>query len=482
MQGTRNPVNSILVSVAIALFLFGSTLQLKAQRIPRHKNAVAASGKAMPAEASPPGLEKIKHVIWIIQENRSFDTYFGTYPGADGPPSSTCIPVLPGSKQCVKPFHLSKGQPIYDLHHGWNDEHSAWDAGRMDGFVWAEGTPLTMGYLDERDIPNYWDYARHYTLCDRFFSSEMGESLTNHLYSVAAQSGGLISGLGSIKDIEETLGEEGGFSFASIVKSLSSQHVSWKYYVETQPMPSGPQSYSRTRPYGIGPALWFGAPKTFSLWNPLPGFKAVRENPEQMKNLVDLKEYFQDLKSGTLPEVSWIVPTFEDSEHPPETLGPAARGMWYVTNIVNALMQSPYWKDSVVFLTWDDYGGFYDHVPPPIVDAMGYGPRVPTLIISPYAKADFISHFTYDFTSMLKFIEMRWGLPSMTERDAHADPMLDCFDFNQTPNSTLVIPLPKKLPEPARTMYQFYQPYIPPPAMVRYPQRQIEPHPKGAVQ
>jgi phospholipase C len=234
--------------------------------------------------------------------------------------------------------------------------------------------------------------------------------------------------------------------------------------------------------YGVLRSLWFGEPKTFSLWNPLPGFKAIRENPDRMKNLVDLKDYFQDLQSGSLPEVSWIVPTFEDSEHPPETLAPASRGMWYVTNIVNALMQSLYWKDSVVFLTWDDYGGFYDHVPPPIVDAFGYGPRVPTLVISPYAKAGFVSHFTYDFTSMLKFIEERWGLPSMTERDAHADPMLDCFDFDQTPVTTLIIPLPKTLPRPERTMYHFYQPYVPPPEMIRYPQRQVVAHPRGAVQ
>jgi len=464
----------------LALILMCAVFAVSASAPKKHlvnsSPAAGAPPQNMPLPEATAGIKKIDHVIWIIQENRSFDSYFGTFPEADGPPSSTCIPVLPGSKQCVKPFHMPKGEPIYDLHHGWNDEHSAWDAGRMDGFVWAEGTPFTMAYLDDRDIPNYWNYARHYTLCDRFFSSEMGESLTNHLYSVAAQSGGLIGGLGSIKGIEETLGERGGFSFASIVNSLSSKHVSWKYYVDTRPMPANRESY------GVLPSLWFGEPKTFSLWNPLAGFKAVRENPDRMKDLVDLKEYFHDLHSGTLPEVSWIVPTFEDSEHPPETLGPAARGMWYVTNIINALMESPYWKNSVVFLTWDDYGGFYDHVPPPIVDAFGYGPRVPTLVISPYAKTDFVSHFTYDFTSMLKFIEMRWGLPSMTERDAHADPMLDCFDFNQTPNSTLVIPLPKKLPEPERTMYQFYQPYIPPPAMVRYPQRQIESHPKGAIQ
>ncbi len=434
----------------------------------------APSGKPPSSEANS-GMRKIKHVIWIIQENHSFDSYFGTYPGADGFPPSTCVPVLPGSKRCIKPFHMPKGEPVYDLHHGWQNEHAAYDNGMMDGFVWAEGSPFTMGYLDNRDIPNYWSYARHYTLCDRFFSSEMSESLTNHLYSVAAQSGGLIGGLSSIKSIEEVLGEKGGFSFASIVKSFTKGSVSWKYYVETRPMTADHNSY------GVLPSLWFGEPKTFSLWNPLAGFKAVRENPGQMKNLVDLKEYFQDLNSGTLPEVSWIVPTFEDSEHPPETLAPVARGMWYVTNIINALMKSPYWKDSVVFLTWDDYGGFYDHVPPPIVDAFGYGPRVPTLVISPYAKADYVSHFTYDFTSMLKFIEDRWNLPPLTQRDAHADGMQDCFDFEQSPLPALVFQIPSKLPRPERVMYQDYQPYVPPPVVNRTPQRQSQ-KPQGAVQ
>lgn len=439
-------------------------------------SAISATAGKMPHPEPPAGMKKLDHVIWIIQENHSFDNYFGTFPGADGPPPSTCIPVMPGSKRCVKPFHMPKGEPIYDLHHGWNNEHEAWDSGRMDGFVYAEGTPFTMAYYDAQDIPNYWAYARHYTLCDHFFSSIMSESLTNHLYIVAAQSGGLIGGLTSVKQIGKVLGEYGGFNFASIVNRLEQGHVSWKYYVETLPKTAGPSSY------GILPRLWFGAPKKFSLWNPLAGFKAVRMDPAWMKNLVNLKEYYQDLHSGTLPDVSWIVPTFEDSEHPPETIAPVARGMWYVTKIINALMRSPYWKNSVVFLTWDDYGGFYDNVPPPIVDAFGYGPRVPTIIISPYAKADYISHFTYAFSSMLKFIEVRWGLKPLTERDAHADPMLECFDFDQTPLPTLVIPLPKKLPRPDRVMYQFYQPYVPPAQMIPYPQRRVVLHPLGALQ
>ncbi|HVB28590.1 MAG TPA: alkaline phosphatase family protein [Terriglobia bacterium] len=384
----------------------------------------------------PPGLKKVKHIVWIIQENRSFDNYFGTYPGADGIQPGTCSPVLPGSKRCIAPFHMPKDMPPCDLAHRWVIAHAAYDHGAMDGFVWAEGTPYTMGYYDQRDIPNYWNYAKHYTLCDRFFSSLMGASLPNHLYTVAAQSGGVINNLFSIKEIEQVLGTPGGYNFATMVNLFTKANISWKYYEETQPVnPTG-----KKRDYLADPD-----PKHYSLWNPLPGFKAIRDNPADMAHLVALKEYFQDLKKGSLPEVSWIVPMGRDSEHPPAS---PSVGMWYVTRLVNALMQSPCWKDSVVFLTWDDYGGFFDHVPPPLVDAYGYGPRVPTLVISPFAKPGHISHRTYDFTSMLKFIEVRFGLGHLTVRDDHADPMFDCFDFGQTLDPADVIPLPTNLPTP----------------------------------
>jgi phospholipase C len=381
-------------------------------------------------QAAPAGLSKINHVIWIVQENRTFDNYFGTYPGADGIPPSTCIPKLPGSKECVKPFHTPPGAPYCDLNHSWQVAHASYDNGRMDGFVWAEGSPFTMGYLDQRDIPNYWDYARHFTLCDRFFSSLNGPSLPNHVYIVAAQSGGLTNNVGSIEALKEALDNPAGFSFASMADLLSKTHLSWKYYLETRPVPPGVQNRNYLR---------YPDPKHFSLWNPLVGFKAFRDNPSQMAHLVDLAEYFQDLKGGSLPQISWIIPDTQDSEHP---IQPAAQGMWYVTKLINALMESPYWKDSAVFLTWDDYGGFYDHVEPPQLDAFGYGPRVPTLVISPYAKSGYISHYVDDFTSTLKFMEVRWGLGHLTARDDHANDMLDCFNFNQSPNAALVIPIP----------------------------------------
>jgi phospholipase C len=343
--------------------------------------------------------------------------------------------------------------PLCDLPHEWEDAHAVYDNGRMDGFVWVEGTSYTMGYLDERDIPNYWAYARHYTLCDRFFSSQMGESLTNHLYMVAAQSGGLLHGLDSVEEAEAVRDghdDPGGFSFDAIVNLLNQGHITWKYYVETTPLAGGefpPDSHG---------LLGHPNPKKFSLWNPLPAFKKVRENPGSIARLVDLKDYFADLKGDTLSQVSFIVPAFDDSEHPPAL---AQEGMWYVTTLINALMESKYWNDSAIVLTWDDFGGFYDHVPPPEVDAFGYGPRVPCLVISPYAKPGYISHYVYDFTSVLKFVEERYSLPHLTARDARATSILDCFDFNQKPLSALLIPVPQQ-PPPVSVPYCVFQPYL----------------------
>jgi phospholipase C len=404
----------------------------------------------------PAGIQKVKHIVWIIQENRSFDNYFGTFPGVEGIPPGTCLPKLPGSKECIKPFQMPKDMPPCDLLHIWVVAHAAYDNGRMDGFVWAEGSPYTMGYLDDRDIPNYWTYAKHFTLCDHFFSSLMGASLPNHVYTVAAQSGTLIDNVGpggGLKQLEDLLDDPDGFSFASMVDLFEKSKVSWKYYVETHSEVPGAKKEKTA------------SPKTFSLWNPLPAFKDIRDNPSRMAHLVDLDEYYRDLQQGSLPELSWVIPMDQDSEHPPAL---AERGMWHVTEMVNALMKSQYWRDSVIFLTWDDYGGFYDHVPPPIVDAYGYGPRVPTLVISPYAKPDYISHNVYDFTSMLAFIEARFGLEHLTARDDRADPMVDCFDFDQNPASALVIPVPAHVP--ARSMvhvcpgiegtYFAYPPYV----------------------
>ncbi len=398
---------------------------------------------------APPGINKIDHVIWIMQENRTFDNYFGTYPKADGLPPGICLAAMPGSATCVHPFHMPAGQPILDMPHTWEAAHAAEDSGKMDAFVYVEGATYTLGYYDQRDIPNYWEYARHYTLQDHFFSSFNGPSSNNHLYSVSAQDGGILNFSCTVKNAEQELDDTDGFNFLSVVDLLEKQHVSWKYYVETTPMPAGAKNPCN---------FYYPNPKKYSPWSPLPGFASVRDNPERMSRIVALQEYFQDLKKGTLPAVSYIVPDFQDSEHPPAS---PERGMWYVTRLINALMNSPYWKNTAIFLTWDDYGGFYDHVPPPQVDAFGFGPRVPALVISPYAKPNYVSHYTYEFSSILKFIEERWSLGHMTIRDHRADDMRDCFNFNQTPNAPLVIPIPAHLPPFRGMIDEFVEPLVP---------------------
>lgn len=413
-------------------------------------------------QAASSGFNKINHVIWIIQENHSFDNYFGTFPGADGIPQDTCLPRMPGSKDCVKPFHMPVGDPPADINHTWETAHAAYNNGAMDGFVWVHGTPYTMGYYDERDIPNYWDYARQYTLCDHFFSSEMTGSGPNHVFTVAAQSGET-NNLGSLQQLREWTDDDDGFSFASIVKRFTGKNISWKYYVEAQPQPDLDDKVKMSA--GMA-RLAYPNPKDFTLWNPMPGFKGIRENPAKMGRLVSTDDYFNDLKNGSLPDVSWIVPSFQDSEHPPESL---TQGMWYVTRLINALMQSEYWKDSVVFLTWDDYGGFYDHVPPPEVDAYGYGPRVPMLVISPYAKQGYISHNNYDFTSVLKLIETRWNLQHLTKRDHRADNMRDCFNFSQPAAPARIIPVPAGLKSHFRLYRVAYPPYVHLPNPYLYP-------------
>jgi phospholipase C len=403
--------------------------------------------------AGPPGLGKINHIIWIIQENRSFDNYFGTYPGADGIPPGACLPVLPNSSRCVKPFHLHTPMPACDLDHSWDVAHAAYDHGAMDGFVWAEGSPYTMAYLDGHDIPNYWNYAQHFALADRFFSSLNGPSMPNHVFTVAAQSGGLADNVCSpdheLEKLEDVMDDPDGFSFTAVIDRFRDQHVSWKYYVETTT-----QSVPLADPCHIK----HPAPQQLGLWNPLPGFKSIRDNPQLMTRLVNETQYYRDLERGTLPEISWLIPDFQDSEHPPE---PEFQGMWRVTHLINALMKSRYWADSVIFLTWDDYGGFYDHVPPPEIDAFGYGPRVPLLIISPYAKPNYVTNQNGDFTSILRFIEERFHLQHLTKRDHYASDMSDAFDFNQKPNPPLVISVPAGLSSRYRPYSCTYNPSVP---------------------
>ena len=426
----------------------------------------------------------IENIIVIVQENHSFDNYFGTYPGANGIPAGTRLPEVPGGYRFLAPF-LATTTKTHDLSHSWVSAALSYDKGFMDGFYWAGYKPSAAyygqaiatpranrtlvkivpvssptarsshtevlsphGFIDDEDelapavgkqnealaieqatsssgppseppwaittlcyydasiIPNYWNYAQHYTLCDNFFSSLRADSQPNHLYMVAAQAGGICKNYVLPSSKLNRPKYSVYYLFPEIMDELLQAGISWKYY-------SGEQD-----------------PQAETVWNPLPGFPQITSKPAQFANLVPTGQFYADLQNGTLPQVCWLIPSASASEHPPADI---TVGMQYVTGLVNAAMQSQYWPNCAIIITWDDYGGFYDHVPPRQTDKYGFGFRVPCLVISPYSVANTVVHTQYDFTSILKLIEAKFYLASLTGRDNAANNMLDCFNFSQTP-------------------------------------------------
>jgi len=389
------------------------------------------------------GLNKIKHFVFIMQENRSFDSYFGTFPGADGIPAGVCLPD-PHGGSCIAPYHdasaVNRGGP-HDLSNATLDVHN----GAMNGFV-VEGykkkdknqlplcitdrTPCApgedprdvIGWHDAREIPNYWNYASLYVLQDHMFGSLPSFTLPNRLYMLAGQSGGLVS---------HGLADPKSFDFPVITQTLSRHQIDWKYYVTTGSKPdprdghvvsSGATAVQKT--------------DEFNYYNPLPAFPQVQDDPEQRQRIQDTAQFYQDAQSGGLPSVSWIEPSEPVSEHPSSSVGV---GMAYVTGLVNAVMTGPEWDSTAVFITYDEWGGFYDHVAPPPSDAQGLGLRVPGLVISPYARQGYVDHQVYSPASWLRIVEQRFDLPALTARDGLANPMLDAFDFNQSPRPPVVL-------------------------------------------
>jgi len=270
-----------------------------------------------------------------------------------------------------------------------------------------------MGYFNYLTIPYYWDYASQFTLMDNFYSSVMANSLSNHLYLMAGQSGGLTSDVqnGELHYNSSAVTND-IFNFESVANELEARGISWDYYAGF--------SYALTN------------------WNPMPTFASILNNETMLAHVVDTKDFVQDVDNGSLPSVSWVMPENDSvSEEAPANI---VRGEQYVVSEINAVMASKYWNSTAIFLTWDDWGGWYDHVPPPQVDAYGYGFRVPCIVISPYARQGVIDSTQGDFTSILKFIETIFSVPSLTSRDAQANNLMDAFDFGQTPVQPLVLP------------------------------------------
>ncbi|MEM2685936.1 MAG: alkaline phosphatase family protein [Candidatus Bathyarchaeia archaeon] len=368
----------------------------------------------------------IRHVIVVMQEDRTFDHYFGTYPGANGIPEDFKMPINPfdPNSSYVSPFKLNvtRTPPLVK---GVSVARVAYNNGSMNGFIYAQnqvganGT-LTMGYYDYTTIPMYWNLAREYVLCDSWFASSLGASLPNHLYLYAAQTGGYTS-----------IPEE-GLNLFTIFDLLESNGVSWKVYVA---------KYDPNINYTNPEAQLQMIPKGAQLlWTPLLAIPRFVHNSTLNSKIADISQYYVDLKGDDFPQVVFITPSGL-SEHAPTDIH---LGQFFVLDLINALMRSKYWYSSVLILVWDEWGGWFDHVPPPQVYEDGLGFRVPAIIISPYAKRGYIDSTVYDHTSILKFIEWLFDLPPLTERDSKANNILNAFDFSQPPRPPRIISLSYK--------------------------------------
>jgi phospholipase C len=381
-----------------------------------------------PATATP-----IQHLVVLMQENHTFDNYFGTYPGADGIPAGTCMPVDPakGATPCVEPFAI-RNRPVLDLGHSQEVFAGEFNGGGMDGFVAehqrassVDGS-LAMGYYDDRDIPFYWNVADNFVLFDRFFSSAGAGSVWNHMYWVTGTPG---------NPAGDSIPAEGFGDLPTIFDRLEAKGISWKFYINNyDPNITYRSSREELTDRGSQP-----------VWAPVLDYARYLDDPELSSHIVDLQEYYTDLQLGTLPAVSYVVPSGA-SEHPP---GSVQAGEQFVRTLINALMRSSAWSSSAFMWTYDDWGGWYDHVVPPKVDAYGYGFRVPAMLVSAYARRGYIDHTTLDFTSFLKFIEENWGVEPLADRDAKANSFVSAFDFSNPPRDAAFLSSQRGAPAPS---------------------------------
>ncbi len=384
---------------------------------------VAASGLAagaagaVPAAASATKRSPIDHVLILMQENRSFDSYFarlhfeGPHAGAEQRHASNPNPINPEASP-IKAFHQTAYCAVADLNHSWTGTHNSLNGDEMDGFTAANAVPAdptgsrAMGFYDINDLPFYYSLYSAFSMGDRYFASVPGPTFPNREYLLAGTS------FGHIRNDLPAAGLPG----RSIFNELDEAGVSWKIYFSDLPA----------------------------------GFLFAYVRAHAAGHVVPISQYFVDAAAGRLPQVAFLDPMFggsknvETDEHPPANI---QVGQQFVAGVVNALFKSPNWPSSALFLTYDEHGGYFDHVSPPsavapdgIAPMLGpgdtvagfdrYGVRVPSVVVSPFAKPHFVSHDVFDHTSILRFVEKRFGLAALSRRDAAADPMFDLFEFD----------------------------------------------------
>jgi phospholipase C len=378
----------------------------------------------------------IKRVIYVMQENRSFDHVLGAVPGVDG---ATTGSMLGEEVPLVRCPQWLPG----DLPHNYRAAHDSINGGRMDNFILpnfeepelqAVAAAYAYSQLDRGDVPNYWRWAERYVVCDNFFASVPGPSYPNHLFFVAGDAGG-------IYDNPENAGfapYPGGGRWKSwgcdaradaFVKVLDSDgRIS-----TMRPCLEIPTVGDQLEDAGIPWAHYSAQPyQSGYIWNAYSTFPSIRRTQTWVRRMRPTDHLIEHVRAGALPAVTWVTPRYPLSDHPAWS---SAHAHNWLTDLVNAAMESPVWEHTAIFITWDEWGGFYDHVPPPKVDPIGLGIRVPMIVISPYAKDGYVDREVGEFSSPLKFVQANWGLEHHTPRIRATHDFSHVFDFDRPPRA-----------------------------------------------
>jgi phospholipase C len=412
-----------------------------------HGQKTASKNEQGALPTGRPDMSAIQHIVFIVKENRTFDNYFGTYPGANGATTGTL-----STGQVIPLGHQPDLSFPWDINHGWGSALEGMDGGKMDRFDLNDGANvngnlLAYTQLTQADIPNYFTYAQNFVLGDAMFSSIRSSSFSNHLYIVAAQDNNALDiNVPSVARGNPAWGCDSPLGYTALLMdgqgNLSQQPPCWDFQTLADSLQNGGISWGFYAPPAGAPGHNFST---------LDAISHIRYGPLWTSNIFPDTQFVSDAQSGNLPAVSWLS-TGVGSEHP--NLSSVCVGENWTVNQINAIMQGPDWNSTAIFVTWDDFGGFFDHVTPPGVDSLGLGPRVPLLVISPYARAGYISHTQYEFSSVLKFIEERYGLPPLTARDASANDTSDSFDFTQSARAPLIL-VPRNCPIPSTSVIAF---------------------------
>jgi phospholipase C len=404
----------------------------------------AGGSTATPFLPPPPAKQgkHFKHIVIVIQENRTFDNLFATFPGADG---TTVGKTHNGGTLRLRPADLES--PI-SPNNGYSFWLRDWNHGKMNDFdivpIGSTSGTYVYQYVRPAQIRPYWDLAKQYVLSDHMFQTQGSGSFTAHQDLIRGDTA--INATYNLIDFPTGGADQpwGCDAHPGTATSLITQGGQWKQYKNTGPFPCLTYRTLRDtldakslswRYYAPAVGQSFGG----NLWNAFDAIKAVRYGPQWQTNQASPEtKVFTDIKRNTLPAVSWVIPDYQNSDHPGDN---SDTGPSWVAQVVNAIGESKAWKTTAIVIVWDDWGGWYDHVAPPGRRSYGgLGFRVPAIVVSPYAKMGYVSHVEYDFGSIIKFVEENWDLPSLGTSDKSAAGFLDdFFDFTQQPRTFVPI-------------------------------------------